>query len=78
MAHIFIDNAKNLTKINNNDNIIYIKPYYGNVKDDKNIMYNLIDILKTIRIDLDKYDDIRIVLKRYKFIIFTKVTNILI
>ena len=75
---IFIDNAKNLTKINNNDNIIYIKPYYGNVKDDKNIMYNLIDILKTIRIDLDKYDDIRIVLKRYKFIIFTKVTNILI
>ena len=40
-------------------------------------MYNLIDILKKIRLDAEEYEDIKTVLEKYKYFIFTKITNIL-
>ena len=73
---IFIDDIKNTTKFNNNS-IIYLKSFYGNEKYNKNLMYNLIDILKKIRLDAEEYEDIKTVLEKYKYFIFTKITNIL-
>ena len=73
---IFIDKVKSPSKINNN-NIIYLKPFYGNIKDDKNLIYNLIDILRKIRKDVEENTDIRKSLEKYKYFIFTKITNIL-
>ena len=73
---IFIDKVKSPSKINNN-NIIYLKPFYGNTKDDKNLFYNLIDILRKIRKDVEENADIRQSLEKYKYFIFTKITNIL-
>ena len=73
---IFIDDIKNTSKFNNNS-IIYLKSFYGNEKYNKNLMYNLIDILKKIRLDAEEYEDIKTVLEKYKYFIFTKITNIL-
>ena len=63
--------------INKNSNIIYLKKYYGNINYDKDILINLMDILKKIKNDVDEVEDIRISLDKYKFSIFTKITNLL-
>ena len=73
---IFIDQIKSL-HINKNTNIIYLKKYYGNINYDKNILVNLMDILKKIKNDVEQVDDIRVSLDKYKFFIFTKTTNLL-
>ena len=73
---IFIDQIKSL-HINKNTNIIYLKKYYGDINYDKNILVNLMDILKKIKNDVEQVDDIRVSLDKYKFFIFTKTTNLL-
>ena len=49
---IFIDQIKNMY-INKNSNIIYLKKYYGNINYDKNILVDLMDILKKIKYDAE-------------------------
>ena len=74
---IIIDKAKSSCKITNN-NIIYIKPYYGNVNNDNNILLNLLEILKKLRTDFEEINDIGIVLGNYRYSIFTKISNFLL
>ena len=74
---IIIDNFKSFSNIND-INSISIKQYYGNINEDKNILINLMNILKKIRNDIEEINDIKIVLEKYRYIIFTTITNSLI
>ena len=74
---IIIDNFRSFSNIND-ANSISIKAYYGNINEDKNILINLMNILKKIRNDFKEINDIKIVLEKYRYIIFTTVTNSLI
>ena len=69
---IIIYKDQNIYKTKN-DNIIYIKPFYGDVQNDGNILNNLTELLKKIKYDVDDSDDIRISLNNYKEEIFIKI-----
>ena len=74
---IILDKDQSLMKANN-DNIIYIKPFYGDVKNEENFLNNLTDILKKIKYDMEKINDVRISLSNHKLEIFTKISTNLI
>lgn len=77
MKHIIIiDSNQNMFK-SYKDNVIFIRPFYGNVSDDGNVLKKLTEILKVIRYDIEDVDDARIPLYNHKLEIFTKITNYL-
>ena len=71
---IILDKDQTFLKLNN-DNIIYVKPFYGAVNNDGNILNNLTDILKQIRYDMEDIDDVRLPLSNHKMEIFTKIST---
>lgn len=71
---IIIDSNQNMFK-SYKDNVIYIRPFYGNVSDDGNVLKELTEILKNIRYDIEDVDDVRICLYNHKLEIFTKISN---
>jgi FMN phosphatase YigB (HAD superfamily) len=73
---IIIDSNQNMFK-SYKDNVIFIRPFYGNVSDDGNVLKKLTEILKVIRYDIEDVDDARIPLYNHKLEIFTKITNYL-
>ena len=74
---IILDKDQSLLKMNNS-NIIYVKPFYGDVNNDGNILNNLIDILKKIKYDMEEIDDVRISIFNHRLEIFTKISTNLI
>ena len=77
LKHIIIlDKVQSKFKLNK-ENIIYVKPFYGDTNNDGDILNNLIEILKKIKYEMEDTDDIRISLNNYKFEILTKVTTYL-
>ena len=74
---IILDKDQSIQKLNK-ENIIYVKPFYGNINEDGNILSNLTDILKKIIYDMEDNDDIRIALNNNKLDIITKITTNLI
>ena len=73
---IIIDKEQNIFKLNTeNENIIYVKPFYGDISNDKNILKNLSDLLKKIRYDIEDNDNIKLSIKKHKLDIFTKITT---
>jgi hypothetical protein len=73
---IIIDSNQNMFK-SYKDNVLGIRPFYGNISDDGNVLKELTEILKVIRYDLEDYDDVRISLYNHKLEIFTKISNYL-
>ena len=74
---IILDKEQSFLKLNK-ENIIYLKPFYGDINFDENILNNLIEILKKIKYDMEDNDDIRMEIIKYKKEIFTKITTNLI
>ena len=74
---IILDKDQSIQKLNK-ENIIFVKPFYGNIDEDRNILCNLTDILKKITYDMEENDDIRITLNNNKLDIITKITTNLI
>ena len=74
---IILDKVQSIYKLNK-ENIIYVKPFYGDSKNDGNILNNLIDLLKKIKYDMEDIDDIRIPINNYKLEILTKITTYLL
>ena len=73
---IIIDKEQNLFKLNSeNENVIYVKPFYGDISNDRNILSNLNDILKKIRNEIEDNDNIKISLRKHKLDIFTKIST---
>ena len=73
---IIIDKEQNLFKLNSeNENVIYVKPFYGDIFNDRNILSNLNDILKKIRNEIEDNDNIKISLRKHKLEIFTKIST---
>ena len=62
---IIIVTSKNDFKIHNN-NILAIRPFYGDIINDKNTLNFLGQLLKKIRIDVESSEDIRISINKYK------------
>ena len=78
LSHIIIlDKDQSLLK-ENNSNIIKVKPFYGDVNNDGNILNNLTDLLKKIKYDMEEIDDIRISIANHRLEIFTKISTNLI
>ena len=73
---IIVDNNQNMFK-SYKDNVVYIRPFYGNVSDDGNVLKELTEILKVIKYDIEDVDDVRISLYNHKLEIFTKISNYL-
>ena len=71
---IIIDDKPQAFKMNQ-DNGIFIKPFYGDCFNNKNILRNLINILKEIRKDVEITGDIRKSIQKKKHEIFTKITT---
>ena len=71
---IILDKQQSISKLNK-DNIIYVKPFYGDVNNDGNILNKLGEILINIKYDMEEVDDIRISLIKHKFDIITKITT---
>ena len=74
---IIIDDKPQAFKMHK-ENGIFIKPFYGDCINDKNILKNLINILKEIRKDFDINRDIRKSIQKRNHEIFTKITTGLI
>ena len=73
---IIIDKEQNIFKLNaENENIIYVKPFYGDVTNDRNILKNLNDLLKKIRYEIEDNDNIKLSIKKHKLDIFTKIST---
>ena len=73
---IIIDKEQNIFKLNTeNENVIYVKPFYGDIFNDRNILSNLKDILKKIRNEIEDNDNIKISLRKHKLDIFTKIST---
>jgi hypothetical protein len=73
---IIIDKEQNLFKLNSeNENVIYVKPFYGDISNDRNILSNLNDVLKKIRNDIEDNNNIKISLRKHKLEIFTKIST---
>ena len=76
---IIIDNDRNIFKLNpENENIIYVKPFYGDINNDGKILNNLSYILKKIRYEVEDYDNIKGSIKKHKLDIFTKISTFLL
>ena len=76
---IIIDNDRNIFKLNpENENIIYVKPFYGDINNDGKILNNLSYILKKIRYEVEDYDNIKGSIKKHKLDIFTKISIFLL
>jgi TFIIF-interacting CTD phosphatase-like protein len=71
---IILDKGQSLLKLNK-ENIIFVKPFYGDVNNDRNLLKNLIEILKKINYDMEDSGDIRVSLIKHKLEIFTKITT---
>ena len=71
---IILDKDQSLLKLNK-ENIIFVKPFYGDVNNDRNLLKNLIEILKKINYDMEDTEDIRVSLIKHKLEIFTKITT---
>ena len=72
---LIIDTSLNRFKIHKN-NILIIKPFYGDVKNDKNILHLLGQLLKKIILETDTTDDIRYSINKYKkSFIYSKITK---
>ena len=71
---IILDKNQTFFKLNN-DNIIYVKPFYGGINNDGNILNNLTDVLKKIKYDMEDIDDVRIPISNHKAEIFTKIST---
>ena len=74
---IIIDDKPQAFKMHK-ENGIFIKPFYGDCINDRNILKNLINILKEIRKDVDVTRDIRKSIQKRNHEIFTKITTGLI
>ena len=74
---IIIDDKPQAFKMNK-ENGIFIKPFYGDCFNNKNILKNLTNILKDIRKDVDITGDIRKCILKRNHEIFTKITTGLI
>ena len=74
---IIIDDKPQAFKMNP-ENGIFIKPFYGDCFNNKNILKNLMNILKEIRKDVETTQDIRISIQKQNHEIFTKITTGLI
>ena len=73
---IIIDTEQNIFKLNTeNENVIYVKPFYGEISNDRNILSNLNDILKKIRNEIEDNDNIKVSLRKHKLDIFTKIST---
>jgi len=62
---IIIDTTLNKFKIHRN-NILTIKPFYGDIRNDKNTLNFLSQLLQRIRMDVETSEDIRISINKYK------------
>ena len=71
---IIIDDKPQAFKMNQ-ENGIFIKPFYGDCLNNKNILKNLINILKDIRKDVEITGDIKKSIQKKKHEIFTKITT---
>jgi Dullard-like phosphatase family protein len=71
---IIIDDIPRYFKLQK-DNGINIKPFLGNISSDKNTLKTLAYILKKIRIDAEETNDIRISLKKFKYMLYPDVIN---
>ena len=72
---VVVDNMQQYYK--NNDNLICIKSFFGDVNNDKKTLKFLGNILKEIKLDSEKTGDIRISINNYKYKLYPKVINIL-
>ena len=62
---IIVDSSLNRFKIHKN-NILYIKPFYGDIKNENHLLNNLCQLLQRIQIDCETTQDIRISINKYK------------
>ena len=74
---IIIDDKPQVFKMHK-ENGIFIKPFYGDCYNNKNILKNLINILKEIRKDVEITGDIRKSIQKKNHEIFTQITTGLI
>ena len=71
---IVVDNTENLYKLNK-ENLICIRPFFGDVNKDKNTLKILGNFLKELKSDSEKTGDIRISLNKLKYSIYPKIIN---
>ena len=72
---IIIDTSLNRFKVHKN-NILLIKPFYGDIKNDKNILHLLGQLLRKIINESESTDDIRTSINKYKkSFIYSKITK---
>ena len=71
---IILDKEQSICKLNK-ENIIYVRPFYGDVDNDKKVLNKLSEILKIIKYDAEDIDDIRKSIKNYKLDILTTITT---
>ena len=72
---IIIDTSLNRFKVHKN-NILLIKPFYGDIKNDKNILHLLGQLLRKIINESESSDDIRTSINKYKkSFIYSKITK---
>lgn len=75
---IIIDSSLNRFKIFKN-NLLIIKPFYGDIREDKNSLNYLSQLLHNIGIDADTTEDVRISINKYKkSFIYSKLAKICI
>jgi TFIIF-interacting CTD phosphatase-like protein len=75
LKHIIIlDKVQSQLKLNK-ENIIYVKPFYGDAANDQNILKNLNELLKKIRYEIEDNDNIKLSIKKHKLDIFTKIST---
>ena len=72
---IIIDSSLNRFKILKN-NLLVIKPFYGDIREDKNSLNYLSQLLHNIGIDADTTEDVRISINKFKkSFIYSKLTK---
>ena len=72
---IIIDSSLNRFKTHKS-NILYIKPFYGDIKNDNHSLNFLSELLHRIQIDCETTEDIRISINKYrKSFIYSKITK---
>ena len=72
---IIVDSSLNRFKIHKN-NILYIKPFYGDIKNENYILNYLCQLLQKIQIDCEETEDIRISINKYKkSFLYSKLTK---
>ena len=73
---IAVDNIEKYYKLNK-DNLICIKPFCGDINNDKNTLKLLGNFLKELKIDYEKTKDMRNSLKNLKYKFYPKIINYL-